>query len=160
MQRWGEPRATNDADLTLITGFGSEVRFIAALLKRFRARGDDAAEFALQRRVLLLSATNGVPLDIALAAIPFEERSVERASSWRISNHLTLTTCGGEDLIVHKVFAARGQDWVDVEGVLRRQREKLNFSLILEELRPLLALKEEAENEDRLRKLMRSEGLV
>ena len=106
-----------------------------------------------------MSATNGVPLDIALAAIPFEERSVERASSWRISNHLTLTTCGGEDLIVHKVFAARGQDWVDVEGVLRRQREKLNFSLILEELRPLLALKEEAENED-LRKLMRSEGLV
>ena len=51
MQRWGEPRVTNDADLTRITGFGSQVRFIAALLKRFRARGDDAAELALQRRV-------------------------------------------------------------------------------------------------------------
>ncbi len=27
LQRWGEPRETVDADLTLITGFGGEERF-------------------------------------------------------------------------------------------------------------------------------------
>ncbi len=35
--RWGEPRETADADLTLLTGFGTEDPFIDALLGRFDA---------------------------------------------------------------------------------------------------------------------------
>ena len=34
VQRWGEPRLTRDADLTLLTGFGKEARFASALLER------------------------------------------------------------------------------------------------------------------------------
>ncbi|MGH7936667.1 MAG: nucleotidyl transferase AbiEii/AbiGii toxin family protein [Chthoniobacterales bacterium] len=160
VQRWGEPRVTNDADLTLITGWGTEEKFIEALLRKFRARRDDAAEFALQRRVLLLQAANDVPLDIALAAIPFEERTVERASPWAVSPEVGLTTCGAEDLLIHKAFAGRGLDWLDVERILQRQNRKLDFQLIFAELHPLLALKEEPENEDRLRQLMEREGLL
>lgn len=40
---------------------------------------------------------------------------------------------------------------MDVERTVQRQREKLDFNLIFEELRPLLELKEEPENEDKLR---------
>jgi hypothetical protein len=43
--------------------------------------------------------------------------------------------------------------------ILQRQRDKFNFRLIFEELRPLLELKEEPQNEDRLRELMKREGL-
>lgn len=32
VQRWSEPRVTDDVDLTLITGFGTEEPFIDALL--------------------------------------------------------------------------------------------------------------------------------
>ena len=32
LQRWGDPRATQDADLTLLTGFGQEEHFISALI--------------------------------------------------------------------------------------------------------------------------------
>ena len=38
VQRWGEPRLTNDVDLTLLTGFGGEERYVDALLERFAAR--------------------------------------------------------------------------------------------------------------------------
>lgn len=36
---------------------------------------------ALDRRVLLLAASNGVFLDISLAALPFEEEVLQRASA-------------------------------------------------------------------------------
>ena len=32
VQRWGEPRLTQDVDLTLLTGFGTEEAFVSALL--------------------------------------------------------------------------------------------------------------------------------
>jgi len=59
LQRWGEPRETVDVDLTLLTGFGNEERFVEILLGRFEARIEKAAEFALTRRVLLLRAPSG-----------------------------------------------------------------------------------------------------
>ena len=51
--RWGEPRMTQDIDLSLLTGFGSEEAYIAALLSRFPARIPDAESFSLRHRVLL-----------------------------------------------------------------------------------------------------------
>jgi hypothetical protein len=38
VQRWGEPRFTADADLTLLSGFGSEEQFIEPLCAHFRPR--------------------------------------------------------------------------------------------------------------------------
>jgi hypothetical protein len=84
VQRWGQPRLTRDADLTLLTGFGSEETFINVLLAHFTARLSGALEFALQTRVVLLQSDNGVSLDIALGAMPFEERTIQRASLFAI----------------------------------------------------------------------------
>jgi hypothetical protein len=159
VQRWGEPRLTVDADLTLLTGFGNEEHFIQPLIAKFESRRSDAAVFALQSRVLLLRASNGVFLDIALAGLPFEERTLQRASRWRISDETRLTTCCAEDLVVHKAFANRDLDWLDVKGILQRQAVALNIDLIFKELRPLLQLKEEPEIEGRLRKMIEEERL-
>ncbi len=38
-----------------------------------------------------------------------------------------LLTCSAEDLIVLKAFAARGRDWVDVEGIIVRQAGALDW---------------------------------
>lgn len=73
--RWGEPRLTPDVDLTVVTGFGAEEPVVDALLGRVQGRVDDARRFALRHRVLLARASNGTPLDIALGALPFEERT-------------------------------------------------------------------------------------
>jgi len=145
IQRWSDPRFTQDIDLTLLTGFGDEERFVDTLLKELNPRQADAREFALTRRVLLAMTRDGVEVDIALGALPFEERTVARASSWRLREGITLTTCSAEDLVVHKVFAGRDLDWGDVERILIRQHGKLNLNQIRSELKPLLELKGEAE---------------
>ena len=141
LQRWGEPRLTQDADLTLLTGFGAEESFADPLLAHFVARREDARAFALQNRVLLIQTHEGIAIDVAFGGVPFEERSVQRASPWHCATDHVLTTCSAEDLLVHKVFAGRDRDWGDVEGVLIRQRAKLDLRLVREELQPLLELK-------------------
>ncbi|CAN5557613.1 hypothetical protein BH20VER1_BH20VER1_10780 [soil metagenome] len=143
VQRWGEPRFTHDADVTLLTGFAEEEVFVDTLLAHFEARLPDERTAALRNRVLRLLASNGVPLDIALGALPFEERTIDRATRWRGSSGVALVTCSAEDLIVHKAFAARERDWIDVQGILKRRGRKLDVEQIWGELTPLVELKEE-----------------
>lgn len=92
VQRWGEPRLTQDVDLTLLTGFGQEEFFADALLDVLQGRRSDAREFALKRRVLLARTKGGVNVDVAFGALPFEERSIARASAWNWEPGQTLIT--------------------------------------------------------------------
>lgn len=154
VQRWGEPRLTQDADMTVLTGFGNEPVYVEALLRHFQGRLPETRQFALQHRVVLLQADNGIPLDVALGAMPFEKRSIERATFFEVASSYVLLTCSAEDLVVHKAFANRPQDWLDVETILIRQKGKLNSTIIWDELVPLAELKEEPEIVNRLRKLM------
>lgn len=130
LQRWGEPRMTQDADLTVLAPFGTEETVVDALLQRFAARMPAARQHALDYRVLLLTASNGVSLDISLAALPFEEEVLQRASRWREVDKVWLVTCSAEDLVIYKLVAARGQDLVDVAGVVQRQGHRLEIERI------------------------------
>ncbi len=154
--RWGEPRLTVDVDMTLLTGWGDEARFVDALLARFQPRLPDLREFALRQRVLLLRAEDGTDVDLALGALPFEQRAVERASPFPFLSDLTLRTCSAEDLVIMKAFAARDRDWVDLGGILERQAGRLDWPLIRSELQPLCALKGTPEILERLEKLRRT----
>jgi len=154
VQRWGEPRLTQDADLTVITGFGSEAPFVDTLLAHFEGRLPDAREFALRNRVLLIRSSGGVPLDVALGAMPFEEHAVARASDFAIAPGVVIRTCSAEDLIVFKAFAGRARDWLDIEGIAVRQAGRLDERLIWAELVPLLELKESPEDAQRLRAIL------
>jgi hypothetical protein len=154
VQRWGEPRLTQDVDLTLLAALGSEEQFIDRLLGSFAARRSDARDFALRHRVLLLRTGTGVDLDAALGALPFEERSVGRASGWAWAEGQSLVTCSAEDLVVHKAFAGRHLDWGDVERVLIRQHGRLDLAQVRAELKPLLELKGALEAMDHLEQMV------
>jgi hypothetical protein len=154
IQRWGNPRFTTDIDLTLLTGFGAEESFVDPLLRSLPPRRPDAREFALRHRVLLARTPEGIDVDIAFGALPFEERTIARASAWEIRAGVTLTTCSAEDLLTHKVFAGRGVDWGDAEQVLVRQHGKLNLAQVRAELGPLLELKGQPEAMTRLDELI------
>ena len=140
--RWGEPRETADADLTLLTGFADEARFVSVLTARFESRIDRALDFARVNRVLLLRAGSGVGLDVAFGGLPFEENSVSRSSLFTFPPDVPLRTCSAEDLIVLKAFADRDKDWVDLEGVLVRQAGRIDWSYVRAQLAPLVELKE------------------
>ena len=64
-------------------------------------------------------------------------------------------TCSAEDLLVHKAFAARDRDWLDIDGIVRRQAE-LDWALVFRELEPLAKLKDAPEIVPRLRKISKS----
>ncbi|MEX2284536.1 MAG: hypothetical protein WEE89_18755 [Gemmatimonadota bacterium] len=80
VQHWGEPRVTRDLDISIFTGFGAQDPFVDDLLAEFSPRIENARAFALKHRVLLLSTETGVPIDVALAALPFESEMIDRAS--------------------------------------------------------------------------------
>lgn len=141
--RWGEPRVTRDVDLTLLTGFGDEERYVDPLLARFTARIQAAREFALRRRALLLTSSGGAGIDVLLGALPYEALLVERATPFTFAPGLELRTCSAEDLIVLKLFAGRALDIRDAEGVAIRSGNRLDWPYIEKQLRPLAEAKED-----------------
>lgn len=103
---------------------------------------------------MLLRTAEGVPIDVALGALPFEERAVRRATDWSVPGSPPLRTCGAEDLVVHKAFAGRERDWADLGGIVARSGGRLDRELIIAELAPLLDLKDDTTTLARLRALL------
>jgi hypothetical protein len=145
---------TMDVDLSLLTGFGEEEAFVDEFLRHYDGRLPDAKNFALQNRVLLLRHSSGVGIDIALAALPFEESAVARSVMIEMEPGCNVRLCTAEDLIVMKAFANRVIDWHDVRGIIVRQGiGKLDWNYIDKELMPLCEAKEQPEIMDRLESL-------
>lgn len=151
VQHWGEPRFTKDVDMTLLTGFGNEEEFVDEWLSSYEGRLEDARQFALTRRVLLLKSSRGIGIDIALGALPFEASAIARASDVALESGAVLRLCSAEDLIVMKAFADRPQDRLDLRGIIVRQgTRRLDWEYITENLEPLCEAKEEPEIMTRL----------
>ena len=102
-----------------------------------------------------MQTVNGFAVDIALGAMPFEARTIDRATEAELATGAVLQTCSATDLVVHKAFAGRPQDWVDVEGVLLRQQGDLVWPQLWADLTELAALKEEPELVDELERVAR-----
>ena len=154
VQRWGQARLTRDADLTVYTGIGDELRYIDELLGAFKSRIDGAREFALGHRVLLLRASNGIPLDVTLGALPFEDKAVALASAEEIVAGVRLQLAPPGVLVVFKVFADRPQDWLDVEGIIVKSGRLINWDEVRADLGALLELKGDTATLGRLDELL------
>ncbi len=152
VQHWGEPRQTNDVDATVWTEFGNERPVIDRLLEDLSGRIENAVQFALVNRVLLVQESSGVDVDVSLAAFPFEQELIRRArkQSYRKAE---LLICGPSDLIILKAFANRPRDWQDIRGVMIRSASQLDWDLIESEVQVLANLKEEPEILNHLRTL-------
>ena len=154
VQRWGEARLTRDADLTVYTGLGDELRYIEELLGAFKSRIESAREFALGHRVLLLRAGNGIPLDLTPGALPFEDKAVSSARAEEIVAGVRLQLAPPGALVVFKVFADRPQDWLDVEGIIVKSGRLIDWTEVRTDLAALLELKGDTAALGRLDKLL------
>ena len=154
VQRWGQARLTRDADLTIFTGIGDELRYVEELLGAFKSRIEGAREFALGHRVLLLRASNGIPLDVTLGALPFEDKAVTSASAEEIVAGVRLQLAPPGALVVFKVFADRPQDWLDVEGIIVKSGRLINWDEVRADLGALLDLKGDTATLGRLDELL------
>jgi hypothetical protein len=152
--RWGEVRMTQDIDLCMLSGFGNERIYIDELLKIFKPRISDAAQFALKNRVLLFSAGNGVGVDLTFSGLEFEEGMIQRATAFQFSKSCDLITCSAEDLVVLKAFSERMKDWSDIEGIIMRNGKQLDTGHIFKHLKPLCEVKESPDILEKLHDLI------
>lgn len=153
VSRWGEPRATRDVDVCLWTGFGDEDAYIERLLTRFTPRHAEAEELARIARVFLLTSKHGIGLDVGLAALPFEEECLDRATPFRFAPRVTIRTASAEDLVVMKSLAARPIDWQDIEGILVKQFDHFDWTYVERHLRQLEECFPEADALNRIKAL-------
>ena len=153
---WGEARVTRGADLTIFTGVGDEIQYVDRLLGKFAPRIDDGRDFALRHRVILLRASNGIPLDLSLGALPFEEKAVAGAKLHEFAPGVKLRLCSPAALVVFKVFAGRPQDWLDVEGIVVKSGKLVDWSEVRRDLGELLDLKGDTESLSRLETILGS----
>ncbi|MCS7066479.1 MAG: hypothetical protein NZL85_09460, partial [Fimbriimonadales bacterium] len=121
VQHWGEPRMTRDIDLEICVEEEQKESVFRQLLERFQPRYPDALQFALQQRVLLIYASNGVPVDITLALPGYEAVLMQRSVKVQIAPEAPpVSLISAEDLIVHKCLAHRPVDLKDVQTILKR----------------------------------------
>jgi hypothetical protein len=130
VQYWGEPRFTQDIDLTVSAPLDELNEFVQRILDRFVPRIPDALDFALRNRIVLVQTSDGYPLDIALGLPGYEDQVMQRAVQYELSPGRTVRLCSAEDLIIHKAVAGRAQDIRDIEGIVYRQGDALDVDYI------------------------------
>lgn len=149
---WGQPRYTHDVDLKIVLGETSIAEFAALLSQQFRFRYPDGLAFAQRTYVLMIQVTEETPADLAVAFLPYEIEAVVRAAPTNIGG-IIVPVCTAEDLIVHKAISQREKDWMDIEGILIRQGDRLDQEYILNWLDQFAQALERREIVERYRKL-------
>lgn len=115
-----KPRTTRDVDVVAWLPNHDEWPAFLADGERHGIvpRIPDALGFALSSRVLLLRHDrSGVPIDLSMGALPFEENAVRRAVPTDLGG-LRVPLPMPEDLLVMKAVAHRSRDMVDIESIL------------------------------------------
>jgi len=130
VRQWGEPRFTQDVDVTAMFPLEDPLPLLQELAAHFAPRLPDAVDFARRQRVLLVRASNGVSLDISLGLPGYEEEVMARAVNWELESGKIVRLCSAEDLIIHKAVAGRPQDLRDIEGVIYRQGPALDAVIV------------------------------
>ena len=129
----------------MFTGLRDEANYADRLLAQFQSRIDGGRDFAVRQRVLLLRSSNGIPIDVSLGALPFEERAATNASLEEIAPGVRLRICSASALVVFKAFAGRPQDWLDVDGIAAKSPRHLDWPQVMSDATALPDLKEDTE---------------
>ncbi len=135
VQWWGEPRFTKDVDLTVMAPLDDPERFIRQVVEAFVPRIEDAVTFARRNRVILIRASNGCPIDVSMGLPGYEDEVMRRAVEVELEPGKAIRVCSAEDLVIHKAIAGRPRDVQDIEGIVYRQRNRLDVSVIRRWLR-------------------------
>ncbi|MBV6394907.1 MAG: hypothetical protein HFACDABA_00478 [Anaerolineales bacterium] len=125
---WGRNRATHDADFKVKIDMPLE-EFRKMVLERFPPRPSNIPAHQLSPHVIHIWALPNVAADLLVSIFDYEKDAIDRALELNVEG-VTARVCTAEDLIIHKAIAGRGTDWQDVEGILFRQRGKLDLNYI------------------------------
>ena len=124
----GETRATRDADFKINIDMPL-ADFRKLVFKHFPERLTKVPKNMLSPHVIHFWALPNAAADILVSIFDYEKQAIERAIEMDIEG-IPARICTPEDLIIHKAIAERNKDWDDIEGILIRQRGKLDIAYI------------------------------
>lgn len=156
-QHWGEARQTSDLDLNIHYELGKEAEVLAALLRHLPFRDEESRLTWDSHRVFFGRSPSGYDVDVFVGFTPFERRLTERARSHDYGLDVPLRICAAEYLVVTKTVAWRPRDWGDLITVIQRSGESMDWTLVFEELKPLLELYNETDRLPKLTEMIRNE---
>lgn len=136
VQVWGQPRLTQDIDLTVFTNLKDEPEYIARLLDRYSPKFSDASQFALTNRVLPMFTKGGIGIDVTLGGLSDDSEALRRSSYQWFTDTVSLRVCSADDLVIMKTVAARPRDWLDIEAVIIKQTN-LDWDYIIDTIQSL-----------------------
>lgn len=158
LQRWGEARQTQDIDLTIFCPLGKEMDIAGTLSTILKPREKDIEGLATIARIFLGVAPDGIKVDASLGFMPYEKRVMERAIDVDFEVADPLHCCSPEDLAILKTVAGRDRDWADIRTIVHRSGLRMDWELVYDEVKVLLALSENPEHEKRLREIVKTES--
>jgi hypothetical protein len=127
----GEPRLTQDIDVTLGVG----PRRLAEVLDRcaeleLEPLPEDVESFVRRTFVLpVRDRDTGIRVDLIFSTTPYEAEAIGRAVRVPVGD-AEVPFATAEDLIIHKLFAARARDVEDARGVVRRKGAELDWEYL------------------------------
>jgi len=126
LSQWGVVRYTQDLDFKVLVPNTEYPSTRAAIRKEFPI----PARTHIKNNPLIVAVEiEGIIVDFLLALPGYEELIVDRAVQ-RDLDGLSAWVCSAEDLIIQKVVAGRGKDWLDVEALLIEQHGRLDMGYI------------------------------
>jgi hypothetical protein len=124
----GEPRLTQDIDITLGVGPDALGKVLAACEgMELVPLPEDVQSFVRETFVLPAADTrSGVRVDLIFSTTRYEAQAIERAVRVEVGGR-RVPFASAEDLILHKLFAGRPRDIEDARGVVLRRRDQLDW---------------------------------
>lgn len=118
----GRARFTVDIDAMFLLSTRDIPRFLEeAKQEGIEPRIENAAEFAKQKRVLLLHhVATDTEIDISLGILPFEQEIIERSNVHDFDDTLSVRLPTPEDLIIMKAIPRRPQDLEDIRTLVAK----------------------------------------
>ena len=126
---WGHPRATLDIDVTIWVPDDQIQKIVSILENRYVFMVEAPLDFISKTRVLPVKNNENLRIDIIFGALPFEKDAIDRAVEVKVGD-ISIRFCTAEDLILLKIISDRTQDLEDVRGILRFQKENLDYAYL------------------------------
>ncbi len=127
---WSEPRATADVDVILWLDPASELDRAFDLLRSAGVKLDErAARDAVARRGMFAGRAGATRIDVFLPSIPFYEAARSRRVRTRIGEGEAWVH-SAEVLAVFKMLFYRPKDLIDVERMVRVQRDRFDLDFV------------------------------
>lgn len=116
---YGEPRLTQDIDITLALGVEGLPKILELTKElRWKTLVESPQDFVQNTMVLpCRDVASGIRIDLIFSHSPYESQAFGRIRKIRVGK-ANVCFAAVEDLIIHKIVAARPRDLEDVKNVL------------------------------------------